>query len=356
MNKLNKSLMFTDIHFGRRNNSVEHNQDCLDFINWVISLIKKDKKIDHIIFLGDFFQTRSAIDISTITYAQEACRLLNDINIPIYVIIGNHDLYHKHTRDIHSPIMFSEFSNFIIIDEPQIRPEIGDNSFLSPYLFKHEYKELKDLKKAKIVFGHFEFNGFYVTGYYKVSHENGPEPGDFTGPKHIFSGHFHKRQIGGNIIYIGNTFGFDYSDVDDTEKGCCTYDHTTEKYKFTNWADSPLFTRIKLSELLDKMDKKEKNIFKDRTSVTCTIDVPLTYEQHIGLKKIIKETYKLRDFNLKELPDTAESVTDTEVDLDIDLNADDAPVLNNLVVQMLDKIDTPNIDNEMLKKIYKGLT
>lgn len=347
--------MFTDIHFGRRNNSVEHNQDCLDYVSWLIEIYKKDKSIDHIIFLGDFFQTRSAIDISTITYAQKACGLLNDLNIPIYIIVGNHDLYHKHNREIHSPVMFTEFSNFIIIDKPQVRPEIGDNSFLVPYLFKHEYSEIPELKKSKVIFGHFAFSGFYVTGYYKVPQDNGPDPEEFTGPKFIFSGHFHQRQIDKNIIYIGNTFGFDYSDLDDSNKGCCVYDHTKEKYEFINWIDSPLFTRIKLSELLDKLSRKETKIFKPITSVTCIVDVPISYEDHISLKDYIKKNYKLRDFSLKEIPDTKESITDTDIDLDIDLNSDDAPVLNNLIVHMLDKIDTPNIDNEMLTNIYRNL-
>lgn len=31
-----KAVIFTDIHFGMKNNSRYHNQDCEDFITWMI--------------------------------------------------------------------------------------------------------------------------------------------------------------------------------------------------------------------------------------------------------------------------------------------------------------------------------
>lgn len=356
MKKLNKCAMFTDIHLGRKNNSEQHNTDCLNYIKWFCAEIKKDKDIDHIIFLGDFFQTRSAIDISTIQYAQMCCELVNKLGLPVYIIIGNHDMYQKHSREVHSPVMFSQFSNFIIIDTPQIRPEIGDDVFFAPYLLREEYKTTPELKNSKVVFGHLAFNNFYVTGYYKVSSENGPEPLEFSAPKVIFSGHFHQRQIGGNIVYIGNTFPFDFSDVDDREKGLCIYDHTAEAYHFINWEECPTFSTIKLSILLKKLEAKETNIFEAQSSINCIVDIPLTYEQHVGVKKIINTSYDLREFNLKELPDVGESLTDTDVDLDLDFDSDKLPALNELVIMMLDKIECDTIDNIKLKEIYKGLT
>lgn len=346
--------MFTDIHLGRKNNSEQHNQDCVDYVQWLISHIKNDTSIDHIIFLGDFFQTRSAIDISTIKYAQKICRLLNDLDMPIYMLIGNHDLYHKHSRDVHSPIMFTEFSNFIIIDEPQIRPEIGDDSFLSPYLFKHEYQTIQELNKSKVVFIHGEFNGFYVTGFHKISHENGPEPDDFTGPKFIFSGHFHQRQVGNNIVYIGNTFPFDFSDKNDNEKGLCIYDHDTEEYEFVNWKECPKFIELKLSEFLPLLQKKSTKFDKD-SSINCLMDIDLSYEEHVSIKKLVNETYDFREFRLKELPHTSNPLTDTDEDIVLDLDTEDLPVLNDLVVMMLDKIESDNIDNDLLKSIYSNI-
>ena len=201
----------------------------------------------------------------------------------------------------------------------------------------------------------FEFNNFYVTGFHKVSHENGPNPDDFDGPKYIFSGHFHQRQIGNNIIYIGNTFPFDFSDKNDDKKGICIYDHDEEKYEFIDWIECPKFVELKLSTLLSRL-QKEKNIFEDKTSVNCLMDIPLTYEEHITVKKLILDSYKLREFRLKELPDTSKAITESD-DILIDFtDMEDLPILNDLVILMLDKIESDNIDNMLLKKLYTQIT
>ena len=61
--KLKKASMMTDIHFGRKSNSEQHNQDCLDYIDWFCAKVKKDKKIDHVMFLGDWHENRSALKV-----------------------------------------------------------------------------------------------------------------------------------------------------------------------------------------------------------------------------------------------------------------------------------------------------
>ena len=44
--KMNKAACFTDIHWGRKNNSELHNQDCLRFVEWFCGEVKKDTDID----------------------------------------------------------------------------------------------------------------------------------------------------------------------------------------------------------------------------------------------------------------------------------------------------------------------
>jgi hypothetical protein len=43
MNLFERAIVFTDIHFGLRHNSAEHNQDCLDFIDWIILQAKAER-------------------------------------------------------------------------------------------------------------------------------------------------------------------------------------------------------------------------------------------------------------------------------------------------------------------------
>src|ERR1035437_1881583 len=84
--------MFTDVHFGRRSNSKIHNQDCVDFVEWFCQRIEADKSYSHVCFLGDWFESRSAINIETMEYSYQALQRINGLNLPIYFTIGNHDL------------------------------------------------------------------------------------------------------------------------------------------------------------------------------------------------------------------------------------------------------------------------
>ena len=41
-NLFKKAAVFTDIHFGLKSNSLQHNQDCSDFVDWFISKAKEE--------------------------------------------------------------------------------------------------------------------------------------------------------------------------------------------------------------------------------------------------------------------------------------------------------------------------
>lgn len=74
MTKLKKGAYFTDIHFGKKQNSEVHNQDCLDFIDWFCEQVKKDPEIDYIAFLGDWNENRSALNIATVNYSHRGIK------------------------------------------------------------------------------------------------------------------------------------------------------------------------------------------------------------------------------------------------------------------------------------------
>jgi DNA repair exonuclease SbcCD nuclease subunit len=170
------------------------------------------QQADNVIFLGDWYENRSAVNVSTLNYSYLAAKKLNDLNIPVYFIVGNHDLYMRHTREVFSTAFFQEFSNFTIINEPTIIPEILHSPLICPFLFPDEYPDLAKHLNTPVWFGHFEFKGFVVTGQ-SVIMKSGPDHTLFKGPDYIFSGHFHKRQKGGNVVYIGNTFPTNFSDA-----------------------------------------------------------------------------------------------------------------------------------------------
>lgn len=353
--KLKKGIFFTDIHFGKKSNSQLHNEDCLRFVAWMCDLIKQDPSIDYVGFLGDWFENRSAINIATINFAYQAARILNEIGLPVFFVVGNHDLYHRHTREIHSIAPYAEFSNFRIIDEPTIVNDIEGGAFFSPFLFHEEYEDLGEFLAIPFWGGHFEFKGFKITGY-NIVMQSGPEPTKYAGPKRIFSGHFHQRQTQANITYIGNAFPMDFGDAGDFARGVATYDHTTHEYAFFNWEDCPKYVRVKASKAT-----QEGFTLPTNARVKCVLDVDLSFEEGKALREHLLSAFSLRELTLEEHSDELTAIlTDTEGNA-IDsgdqevTTIDDVSTVDQLVIQMLAGIVSDKIDSAILVEQYKRL-
>ena len=58
-----KAVVFSDIHFGLKNNSDDFNKNCLNFIDF---MIENSKGIDTCFFLGDWHHYRSNLAINTL--------------------------------------------------------------------------------------------------------------------------------------------------------------------------------------------------------------------------------------------------------------------------------------------------
>lgn len=349
---MNRSACFTDIHWGRKNNSELHNQDCMRFIDWfcdeVNDSIKNDGEdaIDNIIFMGDWHEQRSAINGMTLDYSYKGALKLQSLNLPVYFIVGNHDLYYRTSRNIASTIFFDSMINFHFINKPTIIDELGPKkSLICPFLFESEYPSLIDYFNVPTWFGHFEFKGFVVTGDTKKL-DHGPDPEDFNKPKRIFSGHFHKRQTQKNVTYIGNAFPADFSDANDLDRGMMIYTHNQDEVEFRNWSECPSYIRTTLSE----MSKKPKEILRKDATVECLVDMDIDYETSIKVRNNTMKKYGLRELKLYEQFDE-EAFSNTEVDEEFN----EMDTTNQMVVKMLKSIEDERMDNEMLIKIYEGL-
>ena len=283
-------------------------------------------------------------------YSYRAAKKLNDLGLPVYFVIGNHDLYHRHTRELYSSINFHEFSNFTVINVPTLVSEIGDGVLLSPYLFHEEYVNLTQYLTTKTWWGHFEFKGFQVTGSGMLM-PSGPDADNFSGPLRIFSGHFHKRQASKNVVYIGNTMPTNYSDAGDINRGMMVYDHPTDDVTFLDWDDCPKFTRVTLTDLLNNKVKLHQG-----SRIKCVINSPITFEDSVQLRQKFTDEYALREFTMEESGEQAEALTDTDTEVDVELN-DDGTITNidDLVIQMLSEIKSDMISNTTLIEQYKRL-
>jgi DNA repair exonuclease SbcCD nuclease subunit len=342
-----KIAMFTDIHFGRRGNSKIHNQDCLDYVNWFCTQVKNGN-YSHVAFLGDWFESRSAINIETLEYSYMALQQLNNLGMPVYFCVGNHDLHRRTTRDVHSVRMFNEMSNFIVID----KPTIVDSIMFSPFLFEEEYPKLIEYNDLWAWCGHFEFKNFILTGHTRVA-EHGPDHRVFSGPKRIFSGHFHKRQEQDNIIYIGNAFPMDFGDAGDYDRGMCTFYVNENKVTFTNWNDCPKYYKTTLSAVIE-----EKWHPLPKMKVKCIIDGEVSYQDAQDLRNAMMEGYNLRDFSLEEDRAVKQGLLEGD-NCKVEETLMEFDSIDGLVIKHLETIKDEKksiIDGMMLVEIYKSLS
>lgn len=343
-----KAAMFTDIHFGRKNNSEQHNQDCLDFLTWFCGQVKADPSIDCVIFLGDWHQHRSSVNGLTLKYSYEGAKMLNDLGLPVFMIIGNHDLYNRNNRAVFTTNPFEALSNITLAYDKPVELK-GNDAVVFPFLFEHEYHTvLPQYADRSVLFGHFEFKGFVVTGDTKTL-DHGPEHTIFSKPKRIFTGHFHKRQSKDNVHYIGNAFPADFSDANDNERGLATYDFAKDEVEYIDWPKCPMYVKANLSDVMEAPKKHMVN----GARVRILVDVPLNFEEGQQVKAKLAERFKLREITLEESTELDEALENT----DIDMTGMELETTNVLVKTMLGQIKpSDKIRPAYLVKIYENLS
>jgi hypothetical protein len=196
-NLFKKAAVCTDIHFGLKSNSTQHNEDCIEFIEWFVQKAKQEG-CDTCFFLGDWNHHRASINIQTLQYSLKGLEILNNNFSNVYVIAGNHDLFYRDRRDISSVEWAKHLPNVTIIDDWFIK----DNVVIAPWLVGDDAKKLSKMK-GKYLFGHFELPNFFMNAQILM-----PDHGDISdthvsGFEKVFSGHFHLRRTYGNIQYLG---------------------------------------------------------------------------------------------------------------------------------------------------------
>jgi len=259
-----KAICFGDIHWGSKNNDTVFNQDCADFITWIISE-KERVGADTCIFLGDWHTNRHSIHVSTMNYSLDNMERLSKAFDKFYFILGNHDLYYREKRNLTSVAFGRNLDNLILINEPQV---IDDVAFI-PWLVGEEWKKMKDLK-AKYIFGHFELPGYMMNAMVEMPDHGTLNASAFTTPEYVFSGHFHKRQAKDKVVYIGNPFPHNFADTWDDDRGYMLMEMGGEP-SFHCWEDAPRYRTLKLSDLLESPEK----YINQKTYARVTVDIEM---------------------------------------------------------------------------------
>lgn len=337
-----KIVLFTDIHLGLRNNERRHNEECLEFIKWTIAEgLEFGAKTS--IFAGDWHNQRNSIQSSTLSYSNQAFELLNNAFEKHYAIVGNHDLFYKDKRDIHSIEFARNLKNIHIINDITV---IGD-MVLSPWLVSDEYKKISSFHQPYII-GHFELPFFLMNAQVAMPDTGHISRDDFKGRNQtVFSGHFHKRQIqknihGNDIIYAGNCFPHNFSDVNDDERGIVLLELGKPPI-FKKWHKAPEYRNFLLSNLISSPEL----LISEKTIAKVTIDLPITFEEANFIKETLHKDYNVRELRMLPLKAQIDSFLDIEV---TKFNSVDE-IVNNCIKS----IESNTLDTGLLMEIYNQI-
>ena len=145
-----KVACFTDLHVGLKGNSAVHLRDCEEFVDWFILEAQKTG-CETCIFMGDWHHNRNSINLITLDTSIRCLEKLGAAFEQFFWFPGNHDLYYKDKRDVHSSAFGKHIPGVTVVDGVQTLDDVT----LVPWLIGDEWKDMKKIK-SKYVFGHFE--------------------------------------------------------------------------------------------------------------------------------------------------------------------------------------------------------
>jgi hypothetical protein len=336
-NLFKKAAVFTDIHFGLKSNSLQHNQDCEKFVEWFISQAKKEG-CETCFFLGDYNHHRASINIHTMQYGLQALEKLNDAFDRVYFIPGNHDLYYRDRRDIHSVEWAKHLPNVQIVNDWF---QDGD-VVIAPWLVGDDWKKLKTLK-GKYMFGHFELPNFYMNAMVQMPDHGEIQENHLHGFEKVFSGHFHKRQARGNVWYIGNAFPHNYADAGDDQRGMMIL-NWGEEPEFQAWPDQPKFRVYKLSDILEN----PAGLLVKDSHIRVHLDIDISYEEANFIREQFIPQHNLREMAL--IPMKLDQVSQDLAPGELKFES-----VDQIILDQIGAIESEFYDQKLLLEIYRNL-
>ena len=272
---------------------------------------------------------------------------IKKLNIPTYIIAGNHDTSFKNTNDVNSLALLlnkKEFPNITVYDNHAETISVdGLEILLCPWLNPsnkdHNIEYIKN-SKASYMMGHFEFMGYEMMRGTVCEH--GLDKNEFQTFEQIYSGHFHHPSEYGNIKYLGAPYQMNWSDYGG-KRGFHILDTSTRKLSFVK-NNLSLFNKISYNDqdlTLEQLEELDFSIMEN-TFVKVVVDKknnPYLFDAFID------KIQKVNPCDLKII----ESHTNI---LGEDIKLDEIPDSFTLMKKYIEKLD---IKKELNNKIQKEL-
>lgn len=341
--------MVTDLHFGARSDSKHFDSHFRRFYEEVFFPELERQEIKTVFDLGDTFDRRKYINYNTLKNCKEYFfDKLQEANIDLHMIPGNHDTYFKNTNDVNSPnLLLSDYKNITLYEEVT-EIKMGESKVLFvPWICSENYEEsIKIISKseADICLGHFEFSGYQM--YRGSPNPHGMDPSIFSHLPMVVSGHFHHRHTKGNITYMGNPYQITWSDWDDP-RGFALYDTNKKEIEYIN-NPNEIFHKIYYDDTTesgrDDIDSIDYSLYDN-----CCIKVIVSKKTDFGkFDALIDNLYQCNLIELKIIEDLSE-FEDEAIGEDVDLED-----TMSLLKEYVDGIEV-NVNKEKLKTLLQTI-
>lgn len=256
----NRVWMISDTHLGVRSNSREWMESIEGyFYEYLIPIIQKNYQPgDILVHCGDIFESRQSINLYVLNKALEIFEKLSEV-LPVYMIVGNHDIFMKYSNAVNSLKIFKRFNN-ITVYETATEAIIGNTPVVfMPWCDTHEQEaEILAKYSGDILFCHTDVKGFSFNNIQKI--DGGNEIESFEKFKRVYSGHIHFAQKFKNVRMLGSPYQLTRSDSGNPKNVWLLDLATNEETSFEN-NYSPKFLKLKLENVLEYTIEELQNIF-----------------------------------------------------------------------------------------------
>lgn len=223
------------MHFGARNDSPVFLNHFKRFFDSQFFPFVEAHGISNIFILGDILDRRKYININTANFVRrQILEKLSRYNV--YILAGNHDVYHTNTLAINSLDEIIDHRRgtykFTIITEPmELKFTWGKTLWLPWICDDNRDKSIALIKStnAEIALGHLQLKGFEMHKGHVC--ESGIDVELFSKFKSVITGHFHHRSSRHNIHYLGAPYEITWADYDDP-RGFHIFDTDTYELRF----------------------------------------------------------------------------------------------------------------------------
>ena len=268
---MSKILCIGDTHNGANGNNPRLLQQNVELYERIRKIIYAHN-IDFCVDLGDFFDDREKIDVKTLGVVRN--KMLKDLPVPFYFIVGNHNLYYKNSSLVNNLTeTIGDLPNVHIIDKYTQIPEASLD--LIPWINNANAEYISELIKgstSKWCMGHFEFNGFQFDKSRVAEVKEKISASLFHNYIEVISGHYHIASHKGNITYLGTPVQLTWIDVD-VEKKLLILDTDTGEH--LELADpNPLYVQFTINTIDDFKGTKKEDICGRRVKVHYHVDIP----------------------------------------------------------------------------------